>query len=287
MKVPQGWRRQLIRLFVLLVGLWLITAAALYVFQRSLIYPARTPRPVPELSDVQLVRFDARGRQGAALWVPPPQEATVVVYFHANGPQLSGLVRLARTYGEGGFGFLAVEYPGYGLLAAQSPSESALLDVAEGALAWLRRAGVKPGQVVLQGRSLGTGVAVAMAARGHGRRLVLVSPFASVAEVAAERYWFMPVDWLVKDRWDSAARAAEVKVPTLIVHGDLDQIVPYSHGVKLVELIGDARLLTIEGAGHNDIFRAQNGLAKRAVKEFCRGGLRAAQMGQTLGTVSK
>jgi len=265
------WKRRALRLATLLGLCWLAVAAALFIFQRSLIYPARAPRAVQVAEGMELVRYPAGEFEGAALWVPPPDEATVVVYFHANGPQLAGLVRVARSYGAAGVGFLAVEYPGYGVLAEHSPSETSLLAAAEGAMAWLKSQGVAAERVVLQGRSLGTGVAVAMAARGHGVRLALVSPFTSVAAVGAKRYWFLPVRWLVLDPWDSAAAAPKVTIDTLVVHGDRDRIVPYSQGVELTKLLPAGRLVTIEGAGHNDIFYANDGAARRLVIDFCRG----------------
>ena len=115
-------------LAALLALAWLAMAVALFVLQRNLIYPARAPITVPQSEDLQLIRYPAGSIQGAALWVPPPDEATVVVYFHSNGSQLAWAARVARAYGQAGMGFLAVEYPGYGVLADLSPSEEALLN---------------------------------------------------------------------------------------------------------------------------------------------------------------
>jgi len=101
---------------------------------------------------------------------------------------------------------------------------------------------------------LGTGVAVEMAARGRGTSLVLLTPYTSITDAAARFAFGLPVGLLMSERFDSLSKAARVALPTLVVHGTRDAVVPYAMGVKLAKALPNARLITVEGCGHNDLF---------------------------------
>jgi len=213
----------------IVAGVIVLGIAVLLAGQRWLSYPApqppRTPRP--ELGE--LLRLPST----VALWSPPPRGAVVVVHFHGNGEQLADLGHVIGALRGMGLGVLAVEYPGYGL-AAGSPSEPALLSAARDALAFARdRLGVPAERIVLQGQSLGSGVASQLAAQGKGAALVLISPFTSMADMAGRLFPAIPVGRLVRDRYDTRSIAPGVRVPVLIVHGDWDEVVPFSMGEEL------------------------------------------------------
>jgi alpha-beta hydrolase superfamily lysophospholipase len=226
-----------------------------YLRQRDLMYPVPPGAREPRLSGGELLRIP--GGEGAtvyALHVPAPPGARTVVHFHGNGEQLADTAWLAQRYQEAGLGFYAVEYPGYGLAREQPLSEEGFYAAAEAALGHLHGAlGVPPEQVVLQGQSLGSGVAVEMAKRGHGVRLVLVTPYTAIADMGARVYPWLPVRLLVKDRFDNAAKAPEVGLPVLIVHGTADEVIPVDMGQRLGELFPKATVRLVEGAHHNDV----------------------------------
>ena len=234
----------------IVAGVIVLGIAVLLAGQRWLIYPApRPPRtPGPELGE--LLRLPST----VALWSPPPRGAPVVVHFHGNAEQLADLGPVIGALRGLGFGVLAVEYPGYGL-AAGSPSEPALLSAARDALAFARdRLGVPAERIVLQGWSLGSGVAAQLAAQGHGATLVLISPFTSVPDMARRLFPALPVGWLVRDRFDIRSVARKVRIPVLIVHGDQDEVVPFSMGKELARTFPDARLARMAGAHHHDLW---------------------------------
>ena len=104
---------------------------------------------------------------------------------------------------------------------------------------------------MLLGESLGSGVAVALAARHEVGAIVLDSPYSSIADVAASTFWMFPVRLLIRDRFESDRRIGAVKAPLLIVHGTRDAVVPYRFGRKLFDLANEPKqFLTVEGAGH-------------------------------------
>jgi pimeloyl-ACP methyl ester carboxylesterase len=111
---------------------------------------------------------------------------------------------------------------------------------------------VPDARTVVMGRSLGTGVAAEMAHRGYGSRLVLISPYTSIADVAARSFSYLPTRLLVRDRFDTAKKAPTVRQPTLILHGDRDEVIPHAMGETLARAFPDATFHSMRGSTHND-----------------------------------
>lgn len=228
-------------------------AALAFAFQRDLVFPAPTSGRPPAVAG----RLHEAPGLTPMLWVPPPAGGPVAVYFHGNAEQLADEEWLADAFAQAGVGFFAVEYPGYGLAAgAGPPSEDAVLAAAQRALEHLVSLGVEKRRIVLVGRSLGTGVAVAMAARGWGARVALLSPYTSLPDVGARQLPFLPVSLLMRDRLDSASRAAAVTAPVLCLHGTQDEVIAFELGQALCAKFPAGRLAAIDGAHHNDLFDA-------------------------------
>src|SRR5262249_30784559 len=148
----------------------------------------------------------------------------VVLYFHGNGGSLRGRVDRFRDLTADGTGLVALSYRGYGG-SSGAPAQGGLVNDA-GAAHRLTRARSPAGSIVLWGESLGTGVAVALAAQKPVGHLILQSPFTSAADVGAHTYWFVPVRLLMKDQFRSDLRIGKVTAPVLVLHGDRDDIVP-------------------------------------------------------------
>jgi fermentation-respiration switch protein FrsA (DUF1100 family) len=108
-------------------------------------------------------------------------------------------------------------------------------------------------QIVPWGESLGTGLAVALAAERPVGRVVLESPYTSIADVAAAIYWFLPVRLLIKDPYRSDLRIGKVTAPVLVLHGARDDVVRIGFGERLYQMIGaPKRFVRLAEAGHND-----------------------------------
>jgi pimeloyl-ACP methyl ester carboxylesterase len=191
-----------------------------------------------------------------AFHVPAPPSRPTVAHFHGNGESLADQTDLGASFRSRGIGFYAVEYPGYGLSSEAGPSESALYEDAEAALVHLRTVlGIERKNTVLEGQSLGSGVAVEMAKRGHGAKLVLISPFTSVPDMARRMLPLLPVGVLVRDRFDSASKVGEVTIPALVVHGTDDEVIPFAMGERIARLLPSARFESLLGAHHNDVWQ--------------------------------
>jgi pimeloyl-ACP methyl ester carboxylesterase len=144
-----------------------------------------------------------------------------------------------------------LHYRGY-TGSSGTPTEQACVD---DALALLDRVAATHAGIVVIGRSLGTGIAVQVASRRPVRKLVLVTPFDSLQELAAQQFPLFPVRWLLKDKYESWRYAPQVKAPTLIVAAGRDEIIPAWSTRKLLSRFapGVATMETIAGAGHNTV----------------------------------
>ena len=123
-------------------------------------------------------------------------------------------------------------------------------------LAWLAGRGVAPARTWLYGESLGTGLAVKLAAAAEPplAGVILEAPYTSIAAVAQAHYWYVPAKWLVKDRWDVASRIAAIRAPLLILHGERDRTVPTRFGRALFEAaVAPKEALWLPRASHNDV----------------------------------
>jgi pimeloyl-ACP methyl ester carboxylesterase len=234
------------------LAVWLVLVVLAACSYRTLLYPA--PSGTPSVAAPAEVRtFHAKdGVAVHAVVLRGNETAKVVVCFHGNGELAEDSLPFAQALNARGLGVVLVEYRGYGASAAAGkPTEQGLYADAEAVLDGLA---LPKERVVLYGRSLGTGVATEMALRRRAHALVLVAPYTSIPAVAGRMVPFLPVSWIVGDRYDNMKKAPEVEVKTLIFHGDADEVIPYDMGVALSHAFPHARLVTVEGAHHNDIF---------------------------------
>ncbi|MDI3284289.1 alpha/beta hydrolase [Polyangium sp. 15x6] len=251
-----------------IVGLYLLVCVLLFAAQRRMVFPGPKLGLRPESGLGELVWVE---RGTPMLFRKPPANKPVFVFFHGNGEQIADVAWLADHLARVNVGFAAIEYPGYGLAMEQgTPSEAAILEAAErGIRHILDKENVPRDQLVLGGQSLGTGVAMAMAARGFGARVVLLCPFTSLPDVGAEIFPFLPVRLLLRDRFDSAERARDVNVPVLIVHGVQDELIPVEQGRALASRLPNAQLVQIPWGGHTNLWSFPETTA--AVLAFVRG----------------
>jgi fermentation-respiration switch protein FrsA (DUF1100 family) len=247
--------------------------AMLYFTQRSLMYfpdqahvtPAQAG--LPQATEVTLTTADG---EHIIVWhAPPLGNKPVILYFHGNGGAVHYRVERFKKLLADGIGLVALDYRGYGG-STGSPSEAGLNADAEAAYAFAAARYAVP-QIVVWGESLGTGVAVVLAAKKPVGRVILEAPFTSAAAVGAQHYWYMPVRLLMKDQFRSDERIGKVTAPLLILHGVHDQVVPYAMGERLFDLANKPKhIVRFLDGGHEDL--DQNG-ALVAVGRFLAGDL--------------
>jgi fermentation-respiration switch protein FrsA (DUF1100 family) len=262
-----GWKWVL----VIFGGGYLALVVLMYVAQRALMYFPETIRTAPAeagLGDAEEVVLDTRDGARVIAWhIAPRGDGPVWLYFHGNGGALRYRVERFRELTAEGEGLVALSYRGYAG-STGSPTEAGLIADARAAYDFAAKR-YPPDRIVLWGESLGSGVAVALAAERKVARIVLEAPFLSAVDIAAGVYPFLPVRWLMKDQFRSDLRVANVNVPVLILHGDRDHVVPIASGQLLYNLItSPKRFVRVAGAGHENLgtFGAVE-TAKRFVSE--------------------
>jgi fermentation-respiration switch protein FrsA (DUF1100 family) len=231
------------RLAYLLAGTWLLITVLMYFMQRHLMY-------IPQERGIEtaLLRLPSdAGEQLVAVQERAGDEA--LIYFGGNAEDVS------YTLGE-----LAVQFPdraiylphyrGYGGSAGE-PSQAALT---ADALALFDHVQKQHARISVIGRSLGSGVAMQLAGVRPVARLVLVTPFDSMASVAGQHYPWLPVRLLLKDHFDSAAIASKVKAPCLVLLAGLDRVIPLESSQQLIASFAQQpRVHAFPEADHNDI----------------------------------
>jgi fermentation-respiration switch protein FrsA (DUF1100 family) len=244
----------MISLLAAFAVLYLVALAVLYVAQRQLLYFPNSVEVAP--GSVGLANAERRhlttgdGETLLAWYIAPGAGKPLILYFHGNGGGLDLRAERFNAMAGSGVGLLAVEYRGYAG-STGTPSEAGLLADGEATYAEARRLGFPPARIVLMGESLGSGVAVALAAGHEIAALVLDSPYSSIADVAAAKFWMFPVRALMCDTFRSDVRIASVVAPLLIVQGTKDEVIPIRLAEKLFALArAPKEFIRVEGGGH-------------------------------------
>jgi uncharacterized protein len=239
---------------------YILLALVVTLKQRTLIYNPDRARSSPQqdgLTGVDVWTMPTPDGEHLEVWFAPAQPGrSTVLYFHGN----AGYVDLRRDrLGDlqaRGFGVLMPSYRGYGGSSGK-PTEAA--NVADAKLAYetLRAKGIAASDIIVMGESLGTGVATQLAASRKVAGLVLDSPYTSMRDLAQRNYPWLPVDWLLWDRYETRIHIKRVTVPLLILHGEADVVVPVAMGVEVRELaVSPVTLLTYASCSHLDHLRA-------------------------------
>ena len=230
---------------------------ALFFGQRAILFPApKTARATPPAAGFpeaeEHILTTADGEKVIAWYVPARPGRPVVLYFHGNGDYLAGFFGRFRSLIADGTGIVALSYRGYAGSGGR-PSEPGLKSDAAAAYAFAAaRYGAE--RIVLWGFSLGSGVAVTLAADRPVGKIVLEAPYTSLADVAGSLFWFVPVRWLMRDPFRSDLRIARVTAPLLIMHGACDATIPIGFGERLFALAPEPKqFVRFPEAGHNDL----------------------------------
>lgn len=249
--------RRLLTIAAVAVGAaYLAAISYLFLFQRSYLFVPSGALASPAekgLADVAVIGLTAADGTRLAAWYGAPAAGRpTVLYFPGNAGNVSGRAERFRQIRESGFGLLALSYRGYAG-SDGAPSERALVADGLAAFDWLAARG---GPIVVHGESLGTAVAVQTAAARPAAALVLEAPFTAAVDLAARRYPWVPVSYLMRDPFLSRDHIGRVEEPLLVVHGTADPVVPVAQGRALFEAAkAPKRLLVVEGAGHSDLWR--------------------------------
>ena len=249
--------RQVLVFLLVPVGFYASLCLLMFLTQRSQIY-FRVPESTAPGATPMLVAVE-----GAAIkvWTVERPGRAALLYFGGNAEDVGASIgRFAERLP--GLSLYFVNYRGYGGSSGR-PSEQALVSDAIAINDLLRK---RYDEISVIGRSLGSGVAVQLASEREISRLALVTPYDSLVGVAGSHFGWLPVGLLMRDRFDSASRAAAVSAETLVIIAEADEVIPRDRSDALVAAFNPRpRVLMLDGVGHNDIDfdpRYLDGLAK-------------------------
>jgi fermentation-respiration switch protein FrsA (DUF1100 family) len=232
--------------------------------ETRLVYPAPSPASgdwSPAGGDYEEAWIDVPAVPGAKAarvygwFFDKPEAKHAVLYCHGNGVDVSRLPELARLLRDQlDAAVLVWDYRGYGK-SKGTPNEAGVIADGLAAQRWLAdHAGRKPADIVVIGRSLGGCVATAIAAEQGAEMLVLQSTCTSLTDVAANRYPYLPVRWVMQNRFDSLMRIRRYEGPVLVSHGTKDEVIPFDQGRRLFNTApGRKRFVEIPGGIHNQM----------------------------------
>ncbi len=238
--------RTFVWLLAIVGVLYLALCAALFVFQRALIY---FPQPRTQSIDATIFKLPVADAQ-VLVSARPHEGPDAFIYFGGNAEDVTlNLPAFSQAFPNQAIYLL--NYRGFGG-SSGSPSEEALQ---RDALALFDMVHAKHPNTVIVGRSLGTGVAIHLASQRPASRLILITPYSSLEDLAAIKMPLFPVRWLLKDKFESWKDAARITVPTLLIAAEHDEIIPRANTEKLFRHFpaGIASLEVIPNTDHNSI----------------------------------
>jgi pimeloyl-ACP methyl ester carboxylesterase len=249
----------LLKLGLLSAGsLYAAVVSAMFFLQRDLQYFPTNRDPRPEalgLAGVERVELTTADGEKVVLWfAPPAQGQPVVLYLHGNAGEIADRADRMALYQDRGFGAAFLSWRGYGGSTGR-PTEAGLMADAETALTHLQGRGFALDRIALVGESLGTGVAVQLAARHRVAAVVLEAPYTAAVDVAAQAYPWIPVRLLMKDQFRSRAHIGQVTSPLLILHGERDRVIPFEMGRALFDQADEPKsFVSLGPVGHEALF---------------------------------
>jgi uncharacterized protein len=247
----------LIGILLLIAGAYGAALGVLYFGQRGMMYrPPETTARSPEragFQEARTVRIKTKDGERIVTWLVPPKEGKpIVLFFHGNSEILAWRVKRFQTLTAEGLGLLAVSFRGYAG-STGSPTEAGLIKDGEAAYAYAASR-YPADKIAIWGYSLGSGVAVRLAAAHPVAKLVLEAPYTSALDVAEARFPFMPVKLLMHDQFHSIDYIKDIHAPLLILHGAKDQVVPIALGERMLVAANEPkRFVRFPNGQHTDL----------------------------------
>ena len=251
-------RRAVVAVLIVVMIAYVGASGYMYVMQRSFQYaPEGKFLDLGEtlLKTAVVVEIPTSNNEKIRGWYAPPAIAgkPLIVYYKGNAESVSDEHIRYEQFVDDGFGFLAFDYRGFPASPGILNEENVLKD----AIAAYAFAQTKGFPLVIWGRSLGSGPATYVASEREAEALMLETPFDSALAVAKDRYWFLPVDWIMQDQYRVDQWLLKVEEPVYVAHGTADKTIGYAHGQRVFELAPNkAEFWTVEGAGHSDLWKA-------------------------------
>ncbi|MDC1154994.1 alpha/beta hydrolase [Candidatus Pelagibacter sp.] len=232
------------QLFLIIFLSYLFFLVFLYFYQRNLLYHPNENNYTGDeiLVDIKKVKILTSDNIELLGWYHEKnlKNYKTLVYFHGNAGSLENRIHKLNYFEEMNVNFLIIAWRGFSGNEGK-PTEQGLYEDGKSAINWLVKRGVEEKNLILYGESLGTGVATHLAQNKKYAGVILETPFTSMVDAAKIFYPYIPVSLLLKDKFENYKKVENIKLPILIMHGEVDQIVPFSMGKKIYEISNEPK----------------------------------------------
>jgi fermentation-respiration switch protein FrsA (DUF1100 family) len=229
-------------IFVLVV--YLVITLSLYFVQRNLLYSPSENNYYRDKLTVSVDKVKIKTKDNIELlgWYhkKDSQNYKTILFLHGNAGALENRIHKINHFENMDINFLIIAWRGFSGNKGK-PTEKGLYEDARSAVRWLEKEGVMKKDIVIYGESLGTGVATEIVQNNNFAGLILESPFTSMIDAAKNKYPFLPIRFLLKDKYESNKKIKNIKSPLLIMHGEVDKIVPFWMGKKMYDIANEPK----------------------------------------------
>jgi len=233
-----------ILILLIFVLIYLFILISTYLFQRNLLYHPSENNYFGDqlLVSVEKVKIKTRDNIELLSWYHTKNNNgyKTILFLHGNAGTLENRIHKINHFKDMNINFLLVAWRGFSGNKGQ-PTEQNLYEDARSAVKWLESKGIKENNIIIYGESLGTGIATEIAQNKNFAGIILESPFTSMIEAGKDKYPYLPVKFLLKDKYESEKKIKNIKSPILIMHGKVDNIVPFHMGKKMYELANNPK----------------------------------------------
>ena len=224
---------------IVILLIYLSVLIYLFFFQRNLLYnPNENNYSGDKLKvDIEEVQIKTSDNINLLGWFHKKDlnKFKTIVYFHGNAGRLENRIHKLNHFKDMNINFLIISWRGFSGNSG-NPSEQGLYKDGKSAIDWLKNMGLEDKDIILYGESLGTGIATEIAQNKKFAGLILETPFTSMIDAAKNFYPYIPIGFLLKDRYENDKKIKNINIPLLVMHGEKDQIIPFKMGKKIYEI---------------------------------------------------
>ena len=257
--------------FILLifVAIYFFILISTYLFQRNLLYHPTENNYFGDQLTVSIDKVKIKTQDNIELmsWYHSKNltDYKTILFLHGNAGSLENRIHKINHFKDMNVNFLLISWRGFSGNKGK-PTEEGLYQDARSAVAWLKSKDISENNIIIYGESLGTGVATEIAQNKNFGGIILESPFTSMIDAGKDKYPYLPVRLLLKDKYESDKKIKNIKSPILIMHGKVDNIVPFHMGKRMYELANQPKYFYF--SEYDDHMMEYNEKLLKALKDF-------------------
>ena len=237
-------KKKILKILLVLFFVYLILLVFLYFYQRSLLYHPNENNYSGDNLTVKVEKVKVQTSDNLKLngWFHKKNlsDYKTIIYFHGNAGTLDNRIHKLNHFKDIDVNFLIIAWRGFSGNEGK-PTEDGLYIDGKSAVNWVLEQGIKEENIVLYGESLGTGITLEIAQNKNFAGVILETPFTSMVDAAKNFYPYIPVNLLLKDRYENEKKVRSINIPIMIMHGEKDTIVPFSMGKKIFEIANEPK----------------------------------------------